>query len=88
MKLSPENLDQLKEMLSQRSTWPTDDVRTLIHQEFGVEYTLKQIRIILKKFDMTYGNPFTRDYRRPDDAEDLLKKPSRYNSRDGDWIPG
>jgi transposase len=88
MKLSPENLDQLKEMLSQRSTWPTDDVRTLIHQEFGVEYTLKQIRIILKKFDMTYGNPFTRDYLRPDDAEDLLKKPSRYNSRDGDWIPG
>ena len=49
MKLSPENLDQLKEMLSQRSTWPTDDVRTLIHQEFGVEYTLKQIRIIDRK---------------------------------------
>ena len=48
----------------------------MIHQEFGVKYTLKQIRIILKKLNMAYGKPFTLDYRRPDDAESLLKKPS------------
>jgi putative transposase len=76
MKLSSEEFDQLKDLLSQKMTWTTEEVRTLIHQEFGVEYTLKQIRIILKKLNMAYGKPFTLDYRRPDDAESLLKKPS------------
>jgi putative transposase len=76
MKLSPEEFDHLKVLLSQKTTWTTEEVRTTIHQEFGVEYTLKQIRIILKKLNMAYGKPFTMDYRRPDDAESLLKKPS------------
>jgi putative transposase len=76
MKLSSEEFTQLKDLLSQKSTWTTDEVRTLIHREFDVEYTLKQIRIILKKLKMRYGKPFTLDYRRPDDAESLLKKPA------------
>ncbi len=76
MKLSSEEFTQLQELLSQRSTWTTDEVRTLIYEKFGVEYTLKQIRIILKKLKMKYGKPFTHDYRRPDDAESLLKKPT------------
>jgi len=76
MKLSLEEFDHLKDLLGQKTTWTTEEVRTTIHQEFGVEYTLKQIRIILKKLNMAYGKPFTMDYRRPDDAESLLKKPS------------
>ena len=52
MKLSSEEFTQLQELLSQRSTWTTDEVRTLIYEKFGVEYTLKQIRIILKKLKM------------------------------------
>jgi len=75
MKLSPEEFAQLKDLLDQKSTWTTDDVRSLIHEKFEVEYTLKQIRIILKKLKMKYGKPFTQDYRRPEDAESLLKKP-------------
>lgn len=75
MKLSPEDFTQLKELINQKSTWTTDEVCTLIHEKFGVEYTLKQIRIIMKKkLKMGYGKPFTLDYRRPDDAESLLKK--------------
>ena len=76
MKLSPDEFDRMRDLLYQETTWTTDEVRTMIHQEFGVEYTLKQIRIILKKLKMGYGKPFTLDYRRPDDAESLLKKPS------------
>jgi len=76
MKLSAEEFNRLKDLLNEKTTWTTDDVRTMIHQEFDVEYTLKQIRIILKKLHMTYGKPFTQDYRRPEDAESLLKKPS------------
>lgn len=73
-KLSLEKFNKLKEMLGQKSTWTTDEVRMLIHNEFGVEYTLKQIRIILKKFNMNYAKPLTQDYRRPVNAEEILKK--------------
>jgi putative transposase len=76
MKLSSEEFDRLKDLLNKKTTWTTDDVRMMIHKEFDVEYTPKQIRIILKKLHMAYGKPFTQDYRRPDDAESLLKKPS------------
>lgn len=76
MKLSQKELTQLKDELDQKTTWTTDEVRSLIHDKFGVEYTLKQVRIILKKMDMKYGKPFTLDYRRPDDAESVLKKPT------------
>jgi len=54
MKLSSEEFDHLKDILSQKTTWTTEEVRTIIHQEFGVEYTLKQIQIILKKVNMAY----------------------------------
>ena len=76
MKLSSEEFDRLKSLLRQKTTWTTEEVRILIHREFEVDYTLKQIRIILKKLKMAYGKPFTMDYRRPEDAESLLKKPS------------
>jgi transposase len=76
MKLLSDELDRLRDQLNQKTMWTTDEVRTMIHQEFGVEYTMKQIRIILKKLNMAYGKPFTQDYRWPDDAESLLKKSS------------
>ena len=50
-----------------------DVVAMLIEKEFGFEYTPKQIRIIVKTLGMRYAKPYTYDYRRPDDAEDLLK---------------
>jgi len=42
---------------------------------YFILYVLKQIRIILKKFGMKFGKPFVNDYRRPANAEDILKKP-------------
>ena len=41
--------------------------------EFGVEYTLKQVRIIAKKLGMRYAKPFTLDYRKPPNSEEILK---------------
>jgi transposase len=49
----------------------------MIYNEFNVEYTLKQIRVITKKFGMRYAKPFTMDYRRPPNAEEILKKHSK-----------
>jgi len=51
-KLSEVQKEQLKVLLLQRDRWTTSEVRDLINREFGVEYTPKQIRIILKKMSM------------------------------------
>ena len=76
-KLSDTQKEQLKEILKCRDDWATEDVRELVFKEFDVEYTPKQIRIILKNFGMNLAKPFPHDYRKPDDAEKLLKKTSR-----------
>ena len=76
-KLSDEQKEQLKEMLTKRDDWTTEEVRTLVFRKFNVEYTLKQIRVILKNFGMKLAKPYPHDYRKPVNAEELLKKPSR-----------
>lgn len=73
-KLSDDQKEQLKKILNKRDDWTTDEIKKLISDEFMVEYSLKQIRIILRKFGMKLAKPFPYDYRRPDDAEEILKK--------------
>jgi len=51
-KLSKSQIEQLKLLLKEKDSWTTDEVRSLILNEFGVEYTLKQVRIIAKKLGM------------------------------------
>jgi len=46
----------------------------LILEEFGVEYTLKQVRVILRGFKMKFGKPYQHDVDRPEDAERPVKK--------------
>jgi putative transposase len=75
-KLSDQQKEKLKLLLKEKDVWTTDEVRLLISKEFGVEYTLKQIRIIAKNFGMKYAKPFTLDYRKPPNAEQILKKHS------------
>lgn len=78
----PSKLDEsqkkvLKEFLVERDDWTTKEVKELILDEFGVEYTLKQVRVILRGFEMKFGKPYQQDQRRPGDAKDLLKKTRR-----------
>ena len=75
-KLSKQQKEKLYLLLKEKEVWTTEDVRFLILKEFNVEYTLKQIRIIVKKFDMKYAKPYTFDYRKPPNAEEILKKHS------------
>jgi putative transposase len=76
-KLSKEQKDRLLQLIGQKDNWTSEEVRNLIHKELNVEYTLKQIRIILKSYGMRCAKPYVRDYRRPPDAEDILKKDCR-----------
>jgi len=73
-KLSDQQKEKLQLLLKEKNVWTTDEVRLLISSEFSVEYTLKQVRIIAKNFGMKYAKPFTLDYRKPPNAEQILKK--------------
>ena len=73
-KLSDSQKEELKACLKERDDWTTDEIKKMIKERYGVEYTLKQIRVIVRKFGMKCAKPFPHDYRRPVDAEDRLKK--------------
>jgi putative transposase len=73
-KLSDQQKEKLQLSLKEKNVWTTDEVRLLISSEFNVEYTLKQVRIIAKNFGMKYAKPFTLDYRKPPNSEQILKK--------------
>ena len=74
-KLTEEQKEELREMLKEKDSWTTKEVQELIEAEFGVVYSSWQARRILKSFGMRYAKPYQKDYRKPDDAEDTLKKP-------------
>lgn len=73
-KLTDQEKIQLKEILKEKNDWTTKEIRNLIHKEFGVEYSLKQVGIILRSLGLKFGKPYPKDYRRPSDAEKQLKK--------------
>jgi len=73
-KLSDHQKEKLQLLLKDKDVWTTDEVRLLISNEFSVEYTLKQVRIIAKNLGMKYAKSFTLDYRKPPNAEQILKK--------------
>jgi len=73
-KLSQQQKNDLEQLLKQKETWTTKEVRDQILEKFNVEYTLKQIYIILRDMGMNFAKPYPHDYRRPSDAEDILKK--------------
>ena len=73
-KLSDTQKDILKTTLNKKDDWTTEDVRKLIFEDFGVIYSTKRVREILKSFGMKHGKPYYHDYRRPENAEERLKK--------------
>ena len=72
-KLTKEQISQLKEDLSQ-GLWTTEDVRKHIKMGFNVDYSMRQVSRILKKLGMHHAKPYPHDYRRPNDADERLKK--------------
>ena len=49
-------------------------VRDMIREKFGIQYTMKQVWVILKKMGMRHAKPYSHDKRRPVNAENILKK--------------
>ncbi len=64
----------MEEILRRRNDWTTKEVRNLILERFGVDYSPDSISGILRSLGMRYCKPYPKDYRRPEDAEERLKK--------------
>jgi transposase len=65
----------LASLLKEKTCWTTQEVRELIKANFGIEYSHAQVvRILRKRLKMHFSKPFPHDYRRPSNAEDILKE--------------
>ncbi len=60
--------------MKERDDWTTKEVKNLIKEQFNIEYSLKQVIIILRSLGLKFTKPYPKDYRRPADAEKQLKK--------------
>lgn len=74
--LDDEDMTKLKDLLKKRPYWTAKEIQSLINEEFGRLFVLRQVHRILRKIGMHCGKPYVEDYRRPPDAEEILKKTS------------
>jgi transposase len=74
-RLDEVDLDYLSLLLKEKGCWTTQEARELIKVTFGIDYSPGQVvRILRKRLKMHFCKPFPHDYRRPVNAEDLLKE--------------
>lgn len=75
--LGDEQKKELKELLDLRDDWSTREVRGIIEEDYGVSITENGVYRMLRGWGMYLCKPFVKDYRRPLDAEEVLKKGSK-----------
>jgi transposase len=80
-KLTDEQIVELRSLLKEKDYWTTKGVLELIKEKYGVQYSQKQVGVILHSFNMYHSKPYVLDYRRPENAEEILKKVDRSYSR-------
>lgn len=73
-KLSREDKRRLVVLLRRRNDWTLREIKELIIKKYSVEYSESRLRDVLKSLGVRHAKPFSRDYRRPFDAEQVLKK--------------
>ena len=73
-KLDKDDLVKLKEILKTRDYWTTNEVRKVIKDQFNVDLAISQvIKILRDKLDMLFSKPYPMDYRKPENAEEILE---------------
>jgi transposase len=72
-KLNNEETVRLKTILGSKDFWTTEEVANLIKEKFEINYSLNAVRKLLKKIGMKNNTPYSLDYRRPENAEEILK---------------
>ncbi len=71
------DMKKLKGLLEKREHWTSKEVQLLIKEEFGRVFVPRHIPRILRKLGMHCAKPYVNDYRRSEDAEQILKKDFR-----------
>ena len=74
LKLGYPEREELKKILEGKNAWTLKEVRILIKERFNVEYSEMQVWRILTLWNMHHAKPYVLDNRRPEDAENILKK--------------
>lgn len=72
-RLSREDRKELEVLLRAREGLTSREAGRLIRERFGVEYSDRNVRRVLKSMGLWYCKPYPHDYRRPVDAEERLK---------------
>ena len=73
-KLDKDDMTKLKEILKTRDYWTTNEVRKVIKDQFNVDLAISQvIKILRDKLDMLFSKPYPIDYRKPENAEEILE---------------
>jgi len=73
-KLKDQEREKLREILQKKRYWTTKEVKSVIKEQFRVEYSSDQTIRILKSFGMHCAKPYPKDFRRPANAEEILKR--------------
>lgn len=73
-KLKKNQEKELKEKLQERNDWTLQEIKEKIQEMFNIDYTERHLRRKLKNMGMKHGKPFQEDYRKPENAEQQLKK--------------
>lgn len=84
-RLTDGQLEKLKAEVD-KAKMTTAEARVYIAEEFEVEYSEKQVHVILSdKLGLRHAKPYEIDYRSPPDAEQVVKKTSakRWTVRSG-----
>ena len=69
------DISYLRLLLKEKSCWTLPEIADLIRDTFGVSYSPTQLaRILKKRVNMHFCKPYPHDYRRPKDAEAILKQ--------------
>lgn len=72
-KMSEEQFKELERILrEEKEWWTTKEVRILIKERFDILFSDDQIVRFLKKFKMNHAKPFPHDFRKPDNAKEIL----------------
>ncbi len=73
--LSESEMEQLKEILSNKGAFTTEEARSIIYCEFKKSISSKRLRVILKeKLKFNLSKPYVKSNKRPDNAEEILSK--------------
>lgn len=73
--MSPEQKERFKNAVA-RDMMTTTEAGAYLRDEMGIEFTPKHIRSMLHSMGFRHAKPYEIDYRRPADAEAVLKKDS------------